>query len=50
VFFVVSKFVGIKEFGDRRIFGLLFLVLVEYPFQSGAVAEFVVPGNGGDSF
>lgn len=47
VFFVVGKLVGIEEFGDRWIFGLLFFVLVEYPFQGGAVAEFVVPGDRG---
>ena len=32
LFFVVSKFISIEEFGDRRIFGFLFFVLVEYPF------------------
>ena len=36
VFFVVGKLVGIEEFGDRWVFGPLFFVLVEYPFQGRA--------------
>lgn len=46
LFFVVGKLVSIEQFGDRRIFGLLLLVLVKDPFQGRAVAEFVIPGNG----
>jgi len=45
VFLVVSKLVGIEEFGDRWIVGLLFFVLVEYPFQGRAVAKFVFPSD-----
>lgn len=39
MFFVVRELVGIEEFGDRRIFGFLFFVQVENPFQGGAVAK-----------
>ena len=42
---VVRKLVGIEELGDRWVFRFLLFVLVEYPFQGGAVAEFVVPGS-----
>jgi hypothetical protein len=31
VFPVVRKLLGVKEFGDHRVFGFLFFVLVEYP-------------------
>jgi len=49
VLFVVGKAVGVEEFADGGVAGFLFFVLVEYPFQGGAVAEFVVPRPSGHS-
>lgn len=49
MFFVVGKLVGVELFADGGVFGFLFFVLVENPFQGRAVAEFVVPGDGGHS-
>ena len=46
VVFVVGEAVGVEQFADGGVFGFLFFVLVEYPFQGRAVAEFVVPGDG----
>ena len=47
--FVVGKAVGVELFADGRVFGLLFFVLVENPFQRGAVAESVIPCFGRDA-
>lgn len=48
VLFVVGKAISVEQFADGGVAGFLFFVLVEYPFQGGAVAEFVVPGDGGN--
>ena len=45
-FLVVGEAVGVELLADGRVFGLLFLVLVENPFQRRAVAELVVLGLG----
>ena len=39
----------LKLFADGRVFGFLFFVLVENPFQRGAVAEPVIPCFGRDA-
>jgi len=41
--FVVGEAVGVELFGNRGIFGFLFLVLVENPFQCTSAAELVIP-------
>ena len=41
--FVVGEAVGVELFGDGRVPGLAFLVLVQHPLQGGAVAEPVAP-------
>jgi len=46
MFFVIGEAVGVEFFGNRGVFGLLFLILVKNPFQRASVAEFVVPGFG----
>lgn len=47
--FVVDEAVGVEELADGGVFGCFFFVLVEYPFDRAAVAEFVVPGDRGDA-
>ena len=42
--------ISVEKFGDRRIFGFLFFVLVEYPFQGRPIAEFVLPRDRGNTF
>ena len=49
MFFVIGKFVGIEFLADGWIFGFLFFVLIENPFKRRSIAEFVVPGDRGDS-
>ena len=38
-FFVLREAVGVELFADGRVFGFLFFVLVENPFQRGTVAS-----------
>jgi len=39
VFFVVGKFIGVEELGDRRSFSLLLFVLSKHSFQNSAVSQ-----------
>ena len=49
VFFVVGEAVGVEFFADGGVAGFALFVAVEHPFEGGAVAEFVFPGDGGDA-
>jgi hypothetical protein len=48
---IVREAVGVELFADGWVFGFLFFVLVENPFQGRAVAESVVPtcSNNGEA-
>lgn len=48
-FLVITEAVGIELLADGGVLGLLFLVLVEYPVERAAVAQFVGPGLGRDA-
>jgi hypothetical protein len=47
-FFVIGESVGVEFFADCGVFGFHFFVLIENPFERGAVAEFVFPCGVGD--
>ncbi len=47
--FVVPEAVGVELGGNGRVLRLLLLVLVENPFEAGAVAEAVGPGGNGNA-
>lgn len=40
---IVGEAIGVELLADRRVFRRLFLVLVEYPFQPGTIAQPVGP-------
>ena len=46
---VIGEAVGVELLGDGGITDLVLFPLVEHPFEAAAVAEFVVPGGGGDA-
>ena len=48
-FLVVGETVGVELLGHGGVADLVFLPLVEHPFQTAAVAEFVIPSLGGDA-
>jgi len=39
LFFVIGEAIGVEFLADGRVFRRLFLVLIEYPFQRAAVAN-----------
>ena len=43
VLFVVGKAIGVELVPYGQVFGFLFFVLVENPFQRGAVAKPIIP-------
>ena len=43
MFLVVCEAVGVETFADRRVSGFAFFVLVQDPFECGAVAAAVFP-------
>ena len=47
VFFVVGKFVGVEQVGDRRVFECLFFVLVKYSFPLilDSDSQIAIPGH-----
>ncbi len=47
--FVIGEAVGVELLADGWVFGFLFFVLVENPFERGAVAESVIPSFGRDA-
>lgn len=49
LFFVIGEAVSVELLTDGWVVGFLFFVLVENPFERGAVAESVIPSFGWDA-